>query len=119
MSEQDLVNAIIEYIHLIGGVAIRINAGMRIIEDAESGKQRVFRGAPAGTSDIIACIGGEFHAIECKLQGNKPTEKQRMFLQRVDQAGGRAMVAYSLEDVIQEISIADALANRTHLGAGE
>lgn len=100
MSEQDLVNAIIDYIVLRGGLATRINSGMRVIK-GESGKSRVFKGAPAGTSDIIACIAGRYVAIECKLPGNKPTDKQTGFLRDVADAGGVTLCAYSLDDVIK------------------
>jgi hypothetical protein len=102
MSEMDTVNAIIDYIELTGGVAIRINAGMRIIE-GQDGKRRAFRGAPKGTSDILACIRGQFIAIECKDGRGKPTPEQVEFLERVRSAGGIGLVAWSLDDVIMEI----------------
>lgn len=98
MSEQDLVNQIIEYLRLSGACAIRINSGVQVIQGAAG--RRVFRGAPAGTSDIIACVNGRFLAVECKLEGNKPTPAQSDFLDGIRQRGGLAIVAYSLEDVI-------------------
>ncbi len=101
MKEQDLVNEIIAYINLTGNVATRINSGMQIIP---GNQRRVFRGAPAGTADIIACIKGRYVAIECKLPGNKPTLPQQMYLKMVTDAGGVAVVAYSLDDVINAIA---------------
>ena len=100
MSEQDLVNSIIDYIHLKGGVATRINSGMVLVDRRLEGKQRVFRGAPAGTSDILACVNGRYIAIECKLPGNKPTDLQRDYLARVEEAGGFALVVSSIDDAI-------------------
>jgi hypothetical protein len=93
----EVVNPIIEYITLRGGVAIRINSGAIPVEGKKS---RIFRGAPAGTSDIIGCWHGRFLAIECKLPGNKPTALQVEFLERIRTAGGIGMVAYSVNDVI-------------------
>lgn len=103
MSEQDLVNAIIDYIALTGGLAVRINSGMQIIEDPATGQRRAFKGAAKGTSDILACIRGRFYAIECKLSGNKPTAHQQDFLDRAATAGAIAIVAYSIEDVVAVI----------------
>lgn len=117
MSEQDLVNTIIEYVHTIGGVAIRINSGMRVIEN-DDGTRRAFRGAPTGTSDILACIHGKFYAIECKVGRNKATDAQRLFLERVAEAGGRAIIAYELEDVEREVAYANSRADQTGTAPG-
>jgi Holliday junction resolvase len=102
-SEQDLVNAIIEYLQYMGAVAIRINSG-QIQAYSSEGKARIIRLAPAGTSDILACRGGRFLAIEAKIYPNQPTEKQRAFLDSVRAAGGLAMVAWSIEDVIERLA---------------
>jgi hypothetical protein len=93
-----VVNPIIQYITMMGGIAIRINSGVIPVEGK---KTRMFRGAPAGTSDIIGCWRGRFLAIECKLTGNKPTALQLEFLERVQAAGGIGIVAYSIDDVIK------------------
>ena len=100
--EQDLVNQVIEYIQAIGGVAIRINAGTRVIRE-EGKKARVFRGAPAGTTDIIACVRGQYVGIECKIGNNQPTEKQKQHMEDVREAGGIAFAAWCLDDVMREI----------------
>ena len=99
MSEQDLVNAVIDLIRYRGGVATRINAGMRVIDDG--GKRRVMRGADAGTSDIIACYRGRYLAIEGKFGRNKPTAKQIYFLDSVREAGGLALVTWDIDSVIK------------------
>lgn len=58
-----------------------------------------------GASDIIGCLpDGRFLAIEVKRKGEKPTPEQLAFLSRVAQAGGVALVAYSLDDVIQGLT---------------
>jgi Holliday junction resolvase len=48
----------------------------------------------AGIPDIIACLRGEFIAIEVKAGNNKPTALQLRELQLVKDAGGFAMVCY-------------------------
>lgn len=101
MKEQDLVNAIIDLIRYSGGVATRINAGMQVI-DQPTGR-RVVRGAPAGTSDILACYRGQYLAIECKIGSNKPTAAQEIFLADVEAAGGIALVAWDIETVVKTL----------------
>ncbi|HZW02798.1 MAG TPA: VRR-NUC domain-containing protein [Anaerolineaceae bacterium] len=99
MSEQDLVNSIIDFLRYQGAWAIRVNAGMKPIE-GKDGRRRMFRGAPAGTPDVIACWpGGLFMGIECKLAGNKPTDLQQATLDQIRETGGLTVVAYSIDDV--------------------
>jgi len=102
--ETDLVYAVVHYLEMIGAVGIRINSGMIRLEDA-TGRERVFRGAGRGTSDVIACLprSGRFLAVECKVGRNKPTPAQMDFLERVRQAGGIAIVAYDITDVIKVV----------------
>ncbi|MFA7557206.1 MAG: hypothetical protein WCZ20_05335 [Hydrogenophaga sp.] len=45
-----------------------------------------------GTSDILACVDGRFVAIEAKAGDNKPTALQVEYLERVEAAGGLALV---------------------------
>ncbi len=97
-TETDLVRAIRDLLTLRCALSIRVNAGVQVIED-ENGKRRIFRGAEKGTSDIIACVRGVFIAIEAKMPGNKPTQAQLDFLERVRQAGGVGIVAYDVETV--------------------
>ena len=55
-----------------------------------------------GISDIIACSpAGRFCAIEVKKKGNKPSTEQLEFLDRVHQANGIGIVAYSLDDIMR------------------
>jgi len=45
-----------------------------------------------GTPDILACYRGRFIAIECKAGKNKPTALQLRNLERIEDAGGLALV---------------------------
>ena len=60
-----------------------------------------------GVPDILAVISGRFVAIEVKRPGNKPSKLQLAQLRRIQAAGGVAMVAESVDDVIAHLSSAD------------
>ena len=74
-----------------------------------NGKVSGFRPAPTtGISDILGILpGGIFLAVECKVKKNKPTPNQLDFMRRVVKAGGVALVAYSLDDVIDLLKTVD------------
>lgn len=97
-TESEIQRAILDYLTSIGAVAIRVNSGVHIIQDS-NGSTRAFHGAPAGTSDIIACYRGRYVAIECKARRGKTTPAQEDFINRVIEAGGVAFVARSVDDV--------------------
>lgn len=46
----------------------------------------------AGTPDFLVCYRGRFIGIETKAKGNKPTALQEATMQRIREAGGRALV---------------------------
>ncbi len=46
----------------------------------------------SGIPDIIACFKGRFIAIECKAGSSKPTALQLRELERIEKAGGIALV---------------------------
>lgn len=54
----------------------------------------------SGIPDILVCWRGRFVAIEVKCGRDKPTPWQERELAAVMTAGGRSIVARSLEDVI-------------------
>jgi hypothetical protein len=56
-----------------------------------------------GISDIIACTPtGKFLAIEVKVPGGRVSPEQKQFLDNVNQRGGIAILAFSLDDVIND-----------------
>ncbi len=96
--ESDIQTAIRTYLQLRGCVVVRVNSGAIVIND-ERGR-RMYRGAKAGTSDLLVCLPwGQFAAVEVKVPGEKPTDLQRAFLESVTAAGGVAVVATGIEDV--------------------
>jgi len=88
-TEKQLETAILDWLNLIDGCfAIKIN--MTGIYDA---RRKVWRKnnnkhIHNGTSDILACYRGRFCAIEVKVGYNKPSENQRLFIQRIKENGG-------------------------------
>ena len=65
--------------------------------------------APKGTSDIIGTWNGRFLAIEVKKpKPNKtyPSKVQREYIEMINDLGGLAFVARSVEDVIEQLPYA-------------
>lgn len=100
MKESDLVKLILNYLHAKGIPAWRQNQGMLKTEYKSKKSFTRFAGAK-GISDIIGLKrnDGMFFAIECKVGRNKPTKIQEVFMAMINEAGGIAFVARSLEDV--------------------
>lgn len=46
----------------------------------------------SGVPDIVGCYRGRFFGIECKAKGNKPTELQKLNLNKIENTGGVALV---------------------------
>jgi len=53
----------------------------------------------AGVPDILVCHMGRFIGIEVKAPGEQPTELQKWNIKRINETGGMAFVAESLEQV--------------------
>ena len=60
-----------------------------------------------GVADIIGCYKGRMIAIELKSPTGKPTPEQERFIQNVNEAGGIAFVARSIDEVIEGLGIQD------------
>ena len=54
-----------------------------------------------GVPDIIACSPtGKFLAIEVKYGNNKPTKLQEYNIQQIKERGGKALVCWSLDTLV-------------------
>ena len=82
MLEQKVQKKIIDFLNDIGAWSCKIISSNK-----------------AGTPDILACHQGKFLAIECKSVKGKPSEIQKYQISQIEQAGGIAVVAYSINDV--------------------
>jgi hypothetical protein len=100
LKETNLVRQIIDYLNFRGCFVQRTNSGALRFKDS-SGRSNFIKLAYAGTADITGCSrDGKFIAIEAKIKPNKPTALQEAYLEEVRKRGGIAVVAYSLDDVM-------------------
>jgi hypothetical protein len=94
--EQDIQKQILDYLRWRGIPCYKHqNAGIRKPDGG------YIPTLTRGVSDIIGCIPktGRFLAIEVKRPGNKPTAEQQQFIDTINEAGGLASVARSVEEV--------------------
>lgn len=64
-----------------------------------------------GVADLICCWKGRFLAIEVKKKNGVLSADQARFLKRIQAAGGVAILAYSVDDVIRVIEQSDPEVN--------
>lgn len=79
------------------------NGGKR---DIVTGARLKREGALAGVSDIhLPVPKGQYHSLwlELKVGSNKPTDKQKWFIDEMTKQGSKACVAYSLDEAIKVI----------------
>jgi hypothetical protein len=94
--ETKIQKLIAEWLELNGFFAFRVNQQGVPLHDGSG----IYRPSPSkGVSDILGCHLGRFYAIEVKRLGEKPTDHQQAFLDRVTEHGGLAFVAHSLNEV--------------------
>ncbi len=99
MSEADLEKLIIDWLE-----SRRCSVTNNRTAGIPSRKYGITRNPNKGCPDLTVCIhpeGKMFH-IEVKIKGRKATPEQLEKLRETRCAGGLAIVAYSLEDVIEE-----------------
>lgn len=106
-AEADIQRAIMDYLRVCKrvGFAWRNNSGAAksSYTDARGKtKERFVRFGCKGSSDIIGWTAdGRFLAIECKTSKGRITPDQREFLRKVRAAGGVAILARSVDDVVE------------------
>jgi hypothetical protein len=99
LTEGEIVKVILQYLDAKGVFCWRNNTGAIVAENA--GKKRFFRYGLRGSADIIGILpDGRFLAIECKTKKNKLSPAQDYFLKQIKANGGVAILAYSVDDVI-------------------
>ena len=99
-TEQQILNAILEFLNRSGHFAWRNNTGG--VYKTHGEHTRFFRFGHPGSADILGIqyFSGKFIAIEVKRPGKEPTELQKNFLNIIKSQGGIAFVAHSIDDVI-------------------
>ncbi|EXJ14758.1 VRR-NUC domain-containing protein [Imhoffiella purpurea] len=103
--EHDIQGAILRYLAVDRRVAWakRFNTGAHVVEGRDKQgkpKRRFIRYAFPGCADVLGQLAsGHFLAIEVKRPGEQSSEEQAAFLSRVQEAGGLAILARSIDDV--------------------
>jgi len=92
MLEAQIKAQIVDYLQYRGAHVIKI------IGHLGREGERVFRQRP-GILDLIVCYRGYFLGVETKTRTGKPTQKQEEEIERIQRAGGRAVIARCIEDV--------------------
>lgn len=59
----------------------------------------------AGLPDLIGCVQGRFIAIEVKVKGNRPTEKQAAVLASLNAAGSLTLIVFAGADPRKVITV--------------
>ena len=65
---------------------------------------KVINANKRGTPDLLACIDGRLVAVEVKRPGGRLSKIQEAQLQNIRDAGGIAIVATSVDDVVAKLS---------------
>lgn len=104
--EADVLSAVLTCLRLHPRVAWanRMQSGAGKILRKRDVSQFLRFGWP-GASDVIGQIKGtgQFLAVEVKRPSGELTDDQRAFLQKVREAGGVAIVARSVDDVMEAL----------------
>ncbi|MDT6519718.1 VRR-NUC domain-containing protein [Enterococcus faecium] len=83
--EKKAENSIKKYLDKLGAYYLKVHGSMY---------------QPAGTPDILVCVNGRFIGIEVKRPGGGTVSAlQKSKLNKIENAGGVAIVARSVEDV--------------------
>lgn len=96
MKENDVQRSILDYLTLRKIFHWRQNNGATY--DAKLGFYRSHTGMK-GVPDIICVIDGQFVGIECKGPRGKQSADQILFQKRLEFAGGKYILAKSVDDV--------------------
>jgi hypothetical protein len=81
----------------------RNNSGAFAIPETATHRGRFFRAGAVGAPDTICVIDGQFVGIEVKAPKGKQNDHQKDFERNLVAAGGKYILAFSLEDVIESV----------------
>jgi hypothetical protein len=94
MRESDVQRAILDYLSLKRVFHYRNNSGAFKRDDGH-----FYRFGALGSPDIVCVIDGNYVGIEVKAPKGKQSDHQKEFQRKLEAAGGRYILAYSLDDV--------------------
>lgn len=96
MKESDVQRQILDYLALKRIFHYRNNSGAFKRDDGH-----FYRFGATGSPDIICVVNGQYVGIEVKAANGKQSDHQKEFQKSLDAAGGKYILAYSLEDVMR------------------
>jgi Holliday junction resolvase len=99
MRESDIQRQILDYLALKGIFAYRNNSGA-----FDNGHGGFYRFGAVGSPDIICVIDGQYVGIEVKAARGRQSEHQKEFQKKLEAAGGKYILAYSLDDFLERIA---------------
>jgi len=98
MKESDVQRQILDDLTPMGIFHYRNNSGAFV-----DSQKHFYRFGAVGSPDIVCVIAGQYVGIEVKRPGRKQSEYQKEFQTKLELAGGRYVLAYSLDDLRQQI----------------
>ena len=103
MLEKQIQASILRALNLspLVGLAWRNNTGAMKVPASKGKASRFIKFGEAGMSDILGVLKtGQFFAIEVKQPEKKATALQQAFIDNVNDSGGRAGVATSVDEAM-------------------
>ncbi len=100
--EGDIVKACMRLISYYGGIPIRNNSGMILLES--KGKRRAVRTGMRGSADIIAFFKNKVLLIECKTKKGKLSPAQERFKEEIEKLGHPYLVIRDVEDLAKYLN---------------
>lgn len=102
MKESEIQKQILDYLTLKRIFHYRQNSGG--LGGEHNGKKWFVRFGAVGAPDIICVVAGQYVGIEVKAPKGKQSEHQKAFQGALEAAGGRYVLAYSLDDVLNAVA---------------
>jgi hypothetical protein len=98
MRESDIQRQILEYLALKRIFHYRNNSSA--FKDSNN---HFYRFGALGSPDIICVIDGQYVGIEVKAPKGKQSDHQKEFQRKLEAAGGKYILAYSLDEILRTI----------------
>jgi VRR-NUC domain len=98
MKESDIQKQILDYLALKRIFHYRNNSGAFV-----DSQKHFYRFGSLGSPDIICVIAGQYVGIEVKAPKGKQSDHQKEFQKKLEAAGGRYVLAYSLDDLLDRL----------------
>lgn len=99
MKESDVQRAILDYLRLKRIFCYK-NSTVGIYKRATG---TYIPSQALGSPDIVCVINGQYVGIEVKAPGGRQSEHQKEFQRQLEAAGGRYILAYSLDEVLERL----------------